>query len=95
MFICRWPGSQEPPALEAVTDDEPMHANAEKPGLVRGPVLALRQHDEPPAASVRDLAFTYGLSQLDIGVGGGDAHAGPEHAAPYRPAREFTVTAYV
>ncbi|HVS39286.1 MAG TPA: hypothetical protein VMS17_27260 [Gemmataceae bacterium] len=49
---------------------------------------------ETPAKGVRDLAFTYGLSQLDISTGGGTAVAlSTPDSVP--PNSDFIVTAYV
>src|SRR5262249_54028965 len=47
-----------------------------------------------PVGGARDLAFTYGLSQLDIGTGGAGALA-LSTPDPVPPNSDFLVTAYV
>ncbi len=50
---------------------------------------------EMPAGGTRDLAVTYGLSQLDISTGGGNAALALSTPDAVPPDSDFVVTAYV
>jgi hypothetical protein len=84
--VCRYPGSSEQlwdVQMESIKIDPPDSA-----------VFLYWAEKDMQSKDIRNMAFTYGLSQLDVG-GGGNAALALSTPGSVSPQTDFVVTAYV